>query len=52
MLSNGRSNATHGLSFNGCSCHNTPNARRKAKHSAKTRERDAVRREIRSARTD
>ena len=49
MVKNGRSHATGGLSYDGCACHNSPNARRKSKHSAKRREQRAVRREIRSA---
>jgi hypothetical protein len=52
MVKNGRSRATGGLLFDGCSCHNSPNARRKATHSAKRREQAAVRREIRSALTN
>lgn len=46
MLTNGRSCALHGLAYNGCSCHNTPAARRKAKKSAKAKEKkEAMRRE-------
>lgn len=52
MVKNGRSGATNGLSFDGCACHNSRNARRKARHSAKRREDRAVRREIRSALSD
>ena len=49
MVKNGRSHATGGLSYDGCACHNSRNARRKSKHSAKQREKRGVRREIRSA---
>jgi hypothetical protein len=52
MVKNGRSRATGGLHYDGCACHNTPNARRKAVRSAKRREQAVVRREIRSALTN
>jgi hypothetical protein len=38
MLTNGRSCATHGLAYNGCACHNSPNSRRRARKSAKAKE--------------
>jgi hypothetical protein len=38
MLKNGRSNATSGLHYLGCSCCNSKPARRRAMHSAKARE--------------
>lgn len=49
MLTNGRSGATHGLAFNGCACHNTPNSRRRARKSAKAKEKDAALRHERAA---
>lgn len=49
MLTNGRSSATHGLSLNGCSCHNSPNARRRAKKSAKAKDKAAALRHERAA---
>lgn len=52
MIKNGRSRATHGLSFDGCSCHNSKRKRRKSVHTAKRREQRGVTREIRSALND
>jgi hypothetical protein len=49
MLTNGRSCAVDGLSLNGCSCHNRPAARRKAKKSAKAKEKKAAMRHERAA---
>jgi len=46
MLRNGRSKGTHGLSFLGCSCHNSRDARRRAKHSARSKEKSAFRRDL------
>jgi hypothetical protein len=37
MLKNGRTSAVDGLAFLGCACHNSPNARRQARHSAKAK---------------
>lgn len=48
MLRNGRSKGTQGLSFLGCACHNSKDARRRAKHSARSAEKNAVRRDIRT----
>lgn len=52
MIKNGRSRATHGLSYDGCSCHNSKRKRRKSVHTAKRQEKLAVTREIRSALTN
>lgn len=49
MLTNGRSTATHGLAFNGCACHNSPNARRRSRKSAKAKEKNAAIRHERAA---
>lgn len=49
MLTNGRSCATDGLIMNGCSCHNSPGRRRKAKKSAKAKEKKAALRHERAA---
>ncbi|HEX9226169.1 MAG TPA: hypothetical protein VF885_05880 [Arthrobacter sp.] len=49
MLTNGRSRATHGLAFNGCACHNSPNARRRAKKGAKAKDKTAALRHERAA---
>lgn len=38
MVKNGRSSAVNGLAYLGCACHNSVGARRRAKHSAKNRE--------------
>ncbi|HEX9088469.1 MAG TPA: hypothetical protein VF867_13195 [Arthrobacter sp.] len=46
MLRNGRSKGTYGLSFLGCACHNSKDARRRAKHSARSREKSAFRRDL------
>lgn len=46
MLKNGRSKATYGLCANGCSCCNTKQERRRAKHSAKRKEKVALRKEV------
>lgn len=49
MLTNGRSCAVDGLAMDGCSCHNTPNSRRKARKSAKAKEKKAAMRHERNA---
>lgn len=49
MLTNGRSCAVDGLTMNGCSCHNSPARRRKAKKSAKAKEKKTVMRVERTA---
>ncbi|QOT19346.1 hypothetical protein [Paenarthrobacter sp. YJN-5] len=49
MLKNGRSCAVDGLGMNGCSCCNSPAARRKAKKSAKAKEKKAALRHERAA---
>lgn len=48
MLKSGRSNAVDGLSTNGCSCCNPKPARRRAKRSAKVREKAPWKRLARS----
>jgi hypothetical protein len=49
MLNNGRSCARDGLIMNGCSCHNPRARRRKAKKSAKAKEKKAAMRHERAA---
>jgi hypothetical protein len=49
MLTNGRSCAVDGLAYNGCSCHNPPAARRKARKGAKAKEKKAAMRHERAA---
>lgn len=46
MLKNGRSDATRGLHFDGCSCCNTRAERRAAKRGVKRKEAHLVRRHI------
>jgi hypothetical protein len=45
MLRGGKNNTLKGLSYNGCSCHNSKAAHRKAKKPAKLREEKAWRKE-------
>lgn len=52
MLKNGRSGAVDGTAYLGCSCHNSPNARRRARHSAKNRERASWKRLARRGTSD
>lgn len=49
MLTNGRSCALDGLTMNGCSCHNSPARRRKARKGAKAKEKKAAMRVERAA---
>ena len=49
MLTNGRSSAVDGLCYNGCSCHNSPASRRKAKKGAKAKEKKIAMRTERNA---
>ena len=45
MLRGGKNDTTTGLSYDGCSCHNSKADHRKAKKSAKRRERDQWKRD-------
>jgi hypothetical protein len=49
VLTNGRSCATDGLAYSGCSCCNSPGSRRRAKKSAKAKEKKAALRHERAA---
>lgn len=49
MLTNGRSCATYGLAYNGCSCCNSPASRRRAKKSAKAKDNKTAMRHERAA---
>jgi hypothetical protein len=49
MLLNGRT-SKHCLNYSGCACHNTKNARRKARKSVKAKGKAADRREFREQR--
>jgi hypothetical protein len=51
MLKNGRSDATRGLHFDGCSCCNTRAERRAAKRGVKRKESEQVRRHIDAVRS-
>lgn len=52
MLKNGRSCATDGLAYDGCSCCNTPASRRRSKKSAKAKDKIAAMRHEGAATTD
>lgn len=49
MLLNGRT-SDHCLNYAGCACHNTKNARRRAKKSVKAKAKAALRRALRQDR--
>lgn len=49
MLVNGRT-SEHCLNYSGCACHNTKNARRRAKKSVKAKGKASARREMREER--
>lgn len=52
MVKNGRSSAVDGLAYLGCACHNSPAARRRARHSAKAKSKSAWKRLARRGTSD